>query len=49
MENRYLGRWQRRLYYRLGFAKIFARYVRENPATIAGHTIIAVYPKKAAG
>jgi 2-polyprenyl-3-methyl-5-hydroxy-6-metoxy-1,4-benzoquinol methylase len=48
MENRYLGRWQRRLYFRLGFAKTFARYVRENAATIAGHTIIAVYRKKAA-
>ena len=48
MENRYLGRWQRRLYFRLGFAKLFARYVRENAATIAGHTIIAVYRKKAA-
>jgi SAM-dependent methyltransferase len=43
MENRYLGPWQRRLYFRLGFAKIFARYVRENAPTIAGHTIIAIY------
>ena len=49
MENRYLGPWQRRLYFRLGFAKIFARYVRENAATIAGHTIIAVYCKNGAG
>lgn len=48
MENRYLGRWQRRWYFRLGFAKIFARYVRENAPTIAGHTIIAVYRNKPA-
>lgn len=48
MENRYLGTWQRRLYYRLGFAKIFARYVRENASTIAGHTIMAFYVKRPA-
>ncbi len=45
MERRYLGRWQRRIYFRLGFAKIFAQYVRENATTIAGHTILAVYRK----
>jgi 2-polyprenyl-3-methyl-5-hydroxy-6-metoxy-1,4-benzoquinol methylase len=43
MEKRYLGAWQRRLYFRLGFGKIFAKYVRENAPAIAGHTIIAVY------
>jgi 2-polyprenyl-3-methyl-5-hydroxy-6-metoxy-1,4-benzoquinol methylase len=43
MENRYLGPWQRRLFHRLGFADIFARYVRENASTIAGHTIMGVY------
>jgi SAM-dependent methyltransferase len=46
MEKRYLGPWQRRLYFRLGFAKVFERYVRENAPAIAGHTIIAVYRKK---
>jgi SAM-dependent methyltransferase len=45
MENRYLNSWQRRLFHRLGFAGIFARYVRENANTIAGHTIMAVYQK----
>jgi 2-polyprenyl-3-methyl-5-hydroxy-6-metoxy-1,4-benzoquinol methylase len=45
MERRYLGNWQRRIYFRLGFAKAFKRYVLENAATIAGHTILAVYRK----
>jgi 2-polyprenyl-3-methyl-5-hydroxy-6-metoxy-1,4-benzoquinol methylase len=45
METRYLGPWQRRLFHRLGFAKMFAKYVRENAHTIAGHTIMAVYEK----
>jgi 2-polyprenyl-3-methyl-5-hydroxy-6-metoxy-1,4-benzoquinol methylase len=45
MENRYLGPWRKRLYYRLGFADIFRRYVRENANTIAGHTIMAIYQK----
>jgi SAM-dependent methyltransferase len=45
MENRYLGPWQRRLFHRLGVAKIFARYVRENANSIAGHTIMAFYKK----
>jgi 2-polyprenyl-3-methyl-5-hydroxy-6-metoxy-1,4-benzoquinol methylase len=48
MENRYLGRWQRRLFYRLGFAKMFARYLRENANTIAGQTIVSVFQKRAA-
>jgi 2-polyprenyl-3-methyl-5-hydroxy-6-metoxy-1,4-benzoquinol methylase len=43
IERRYLSAWQRRLWYRLGFAKMFARYVSENAGTIAGHTILAVY------
>jgi SAM-dependent methyltransferase len=48
MENRYLGRWQRRLYYRLGFAKMFARYLQENANTIAGCAIVAVFQKSSA-
>jgi hypothetical protein len=48
MENRYLGRWQRRLYYRLGFAKMFARYLQENANTIAGCAILAVFQKRSA-
>jgi 2-polyprenyl-3-methyl-5-hydroxy-6-metoxy-1,4-benzoquinol methylase len=46
MENRYLGRWQRRFFHRLGLAAIFARYVRENANTIAGHTIMGFYRKR---
>ena len=45
MERRYLGSWQRRIYFRLGFSKAFEQYVRENAPTIAGHTILAVYRK----
>jgi SAM-dependent methyltransferase len=45
MERRYLGPWQRRIYFRLGFSKAFEQYVRENATTIAGHTILAVYRK----
>jgi SAM-dependent methyltransferase len=50
MEKRYLtGAWQRRLWYRLGYAKVFARYVRENAASIEGHTIIAAYCNRGIG
>jgi 2-polyprenyl-3-methyl-5-hydroxy-6-metoxy-1,4-benzoquinol methylase len=45
MERRYLAPWRRRLYFRLGFSKVFEHYVRENASTIAGHTILAVYRK----
>jgi hypothetical protein len=47
MESRYLGPWQRRLFHCMGFAKMFARYVRENANSIAGHTIMAIYQKSA--
>lgn len=43
IEKHYMGRWQRRLFHRLGFAEIFSRFIRENAHTIAGHTILAVY------
>ena len=46
MESRYLGPWQRRLFHRMGFAKMFAHYVRENANSIAGHTIMAIYQKR---
>lgn len=47
IENHYLRPWQRRLFHRLGFAGMFAQYVRENAHTIAGHTIMAIYQKGA--
>jgi 2-polyprenyl-3-methyl-5-hydroxy-6-metoxy-1,4-benzoquinol methylase len=47
MERRYLPqRWQRSLFYRLGGGAIFRRFVQENAATIAGHTILAVFQKE---
>lgn len=46
MERRYLGPWRRRIYFRLGFSKVFEQYVRENASTIAGHTILGVYRKR---
>jgi len=46
MERRYLPeRWIRSLYYWLGGAKRFNQYLADNAASIAGHTIIAVYRK----
>jgi len=48
MERRYLrGRWQRSLYYRLGGARLFKRYLAENAATIAGHALLAVFERRA--
>lgn len=48
MERRYLPkRWQRSLYYRLGGAKIFRRYIEENASSIAGHTVIGCFRKRA--
>ncbi len=50
MERRYLrGRWQRWLYWRLGGARLFRRYLDENAATIAGHTLLAVFDRHADG
>jgi SAM-dependent methyltransferase len=47
MERRYLqGRWRRSLYYRLGGARLFKRYLAENAATIAGHTLLAVFDRR---
>ena len=44
MERRYLPkRWMRSLYYRIGGAKLFRKYVVENASSIAGHTIMAIY------
>jgi 2-polyprenyl-3-methyl-5-hydroxy-6-metoxy-1,4-benzoquinol methylase len=46
MERRYLPRrWQRSVFYRIGGARIFRRLLEENAATIAGHTILAVFQK----
>lgn len=48
MERHYLrGRWQRSLYYRLGGARVVKRYLAENAATIAGHTLLAVFDRRA--
>lgn len=48
MERRYLPkRWQRSLYYRLGGASIFKRFIAENAGSIAGHTVIACFRKDA--
>ncbi len=47
MERRYLPkRWQCSLFYRLGGAAVFRRFIQENAGTIAGHTILAVYQKR---
>ncbi len=48
IERTYLSKWQRRLFHRLGFAKVFQRYVKENAHTIAGHTIMAILKKRSA-
>lgn len=45
IEQNYLGKWQRRLFYRLGFANMFAKYVQDNAHTIAGHSIMAIFRK----
>lgn len=45
IETTYLTKFQRRLFHRLGFAKAFTAYVKDNAHTIAGHTIVAVYKK----
>ena len=48
MEQRYLpGRWKRRLYHFLGGAHLFRRFIAENAHTIAGHTILAVFDRRA--
>ena len=47
MEARYLpGKWQRRVYHRLGCAELFRRFIADNASTIAGHTILAVFEKR---
>jgi hypothetical protein len=47
MEARYLrGTWQRRLYHRLGGARLFHRFLVDNAPTIAGHTIMVIYQKR---
>ena len=45
IERRYLHSWRRRLFYRLGYAAMLGRYIKENAHTIAGHTIMAIYRK----
>ena len=45
IESAYMGPFQRRLFHRLGFGKVFARFVSENAHTIAGHTIVAFFRK----
>lgn len=46
MERKYLKRsLQRQLYYRLGGAELFKRFIEENAHTIAGHSILAIYTK----
>jgi SAM-dependent methyltransferase len=48
MEERYLPKkWQRRVYHRLGGPALFKSFLRENAATIAGHTILVVYERRA--
>ncbi|WP_280152746.1 methyltransferase domain-containing protein [Piscinibacter sp. XHJ-5] len=47
-EARYLPRdWRRWLYYRLGGAKLVRRFLVDNASTIAGHTILVVFEKRA--
>jgi 2-polyprenyl-3-methyl-5-hydroxy-6-metoxy-1,4-benzoquinol methylase len=46
MEARYLpGKWQRRLYFRLGGNRLFNRFLKENADHIAGHTVVAAFTK----
>lgn len=49
MERRYFtkSRLMRTLWYRFGFSKAFADYMRDAQATIQGHTILAAYKKPA--
>ena len=49
MERRYFtkSRLMRTLWYRFGFAKAFADYVRDAQTTVHGHTILAAYHKPA--
>ena len=48
MERRFLtGALRRRLYYRLGFNRLFEQFVAANAHTIDGHTIMAVFTKSA--
>ena len=49
MERRYIpGRLARSVYHRLGGAGIFNKFLRDNAASIAGHTIMVVFRKTAA-
>ena len=47
MENRYLPKSKliRKLYYKLGGAKIAKQFVEENRHLISSHTIMAIYKK----
>jgi SAM-dependent methyltransferase len=45
MEDRYLNRWQRAIYRRIGGPKIFARLIEENARSISGHTMIGLFTK----
>lgn len=48
MERRFLtGVLRRRLYYRLGFNRLFRQFIDENAHTIDGHTVLAVFTKSA--
>ena len=47
MERRYISnRFVKSIYYRLGFASVFKKFIKDNAKTIAGHTILAIYQKK---
>ena len=46
LEKRYLRSWMlRKRYYWLGGEKLVSTYAQENAASIAGHSILAVYMK----
>jgi hypothetical protein len=46
IESHYLRPWQRRLFHRLGFAGMFAQYVRENAHTQLPVTRSRLYTKR---
>ena len=46
MEDRYVPAGiARSVYYRLGGAKVFRRFIEENRESISGHTVIGKYRK----
>lgn len=46
MERRYISNWfQRKIYFKLGFNRLFMKFIEENAHTIHGHTILGIFTK----